>query len=155
MKITGKDIWKGVKWFAGALLLCTGMSFAVFLNQIKAVWNAPKEIAILKDDIYKRDSIIIKQAYEIHDLQDAQEMFYQVFRLMTDDHDTIRWKIMVEGDIEYPVDIRSTAEDVELAFVDLINIIYRAYIDEADIMKRKYLLRHHNGGQKGTYIEKQ
>ena len=155
MKITGKDIWKGVKWFAGALLLCTGMSFAVFLNQIKAVWNAPKEITRIESDIYRRDSIIVQQAYEIHDLRDAQEMFYQMLRLMTDDHDTQRWKIIVEGSIEYPVDIRSTAEGIELAFVDKLNMVYRAYIDYADVTQRKYILRHHNGGQKGTYIEKQ
>jgi len=156
MKINGKS----VKIFdillrAAAILAVFGVSFGAITQRGREVWRAPQEVKLLKNDVRKRDSIIVKQNYAIHDLEDAQEMFFGLLRLMTDDHDTLKWKIVIEGDIEYPVDIRSTAEGVELAFVEKMNMIYRAYIDYADATRRKYILRHHNGGQKATYIEPQ
>ena len=156
MKINGKS----VKIFdillrAAAILAVFGVSFGAITQRGREVWRAPQEINSLKNDVKRRDSIIVKQNYAIHDLEDAQEMFYQLLRLMTDDHDTEKWKIVIEGDIEYSVDIRSTSEGIELAFVDNMNMVYRAYIDYADVNQRKYILRHHNGGNKATYIEPQ
>lgn len=146
---------KTILTISALVVALTGVSLATWLKHGKEVWNSPDEIVKMKSDIYRRDSIIVRQHHEIHDLQDAQEMFFQLLRLMTDDDNTQRWKISIEGDKEYTVDIRNTAEGVELAFVSILNTVYPVYIDHADAEQRKYIIRHHNGQNHSTYLELQ
>ena len=95
-------------------------------------------IAVLKD--------------QTQDLIDYQEMSWEVFRLLTDDDDSLAWQYVDDMGQAFDVDIRSTAEDVELAFIFQTHMMYPVYYSPAD--RKKYIMvhDHHSGHVQNYYL---
>ncbi|GAG60198.1 unnamed protein product [marine sediment metagenome] len=141
---------------AGTLItMVFGVSFASVLNRGRAVWEGPQINARQDTIIAKQNAVIIKLRHDSHWIEHAQEMNFQLLRLMTDDRDTRRYKITIENSgIEYNVDVRETAERVKLAFVDKLDIVYPIYIDHAD--GRMYIIFHNidDNENQNIYLER-
>jgi hypothetical protein len=128
------------------LMLVFGVSLTKTIGGFKAVFQAPAEI----EKLFKSDSVFqvfLKESDHHH------EMVWEMFRVMTDDDDTLEWYYVTEEGAAFDVDIRSTAEDVEFAFVYRTHEIFPVFISTAD--NRKYIVRH-NGENKEymTYLYK-
>ena len=76
-------------------------------------------------------------------------MNWQFARLMTDDDDKYDWYYVDDDGILCDVDIRSTAEDIELAFMFGCFIIYPVYNSSAD--DRKYIIVDDTRGKNQNY----
>jgi hypothetical protein len=122
----------GVISMVAIILGAVGMSIGSLSSRIKAIYHAPERIEAISDTLQEVHM-------DVHMMQHAQEMEWELLRLMTDDDDSLLYIITV-GENEYYVDIRATAEDVELAFVKDMYIVYPVYYSPAD--NRKYIILH-------------
>ena len=120
------------------LMLIFGVSLTTTIGGFKAVLEAPKKI----ENLYKTDSLFHEflRHSDFH-----HEMVWEMFRVMTDDDDTLTWYYVTEIGTTFDVDIRSTAEDVEFAFIFKTNEIFPVFSSTAD--NRKYIVRHNGDGQ--------
>ena len=75
-------------------------------------------------------------------LEEYQEMSWEVMRLLTDDDDTLDWYYVDSSGQAFDVDIRATAENIELAFVRQTKMVYPIYWSPAD--RRKYIIDFNN-----------
>jgi len=95
------------------------------------------------DRIQEHDSSIIYFGY-------FQESVWEMLRLLTDDDDTLNWVVADDGGNVYDVDIRATAEDIELAFIFKLYMVLPVYFSPAD--RRKYIIVHENGQNQNYYL---
>lgn len=137
-KITFKDIISVVTGFSTILVIFFGVSLATTVDNVKSIFALPKEVNAL----FVSDSLF----HEFLQHSDHHhEMVWEMFRVMTDDDDTLQWYYVTEEGAAFDVDIRATAEDVEFAFVYRTNEIFPVFQSTAD--QRKYIVRH-NGDNK-------
>ena len=121
-----------------ALMLIFGVSLTSTIGGFRAMLDAPKQIKTL----YQTDSLFhefLRHSDHHH------EMVWEMFRVMTDDDDTLQWYYVTVEGTSFDVDIRSTAEDVEFAFIFKTNEIFPVFSSTAD--NRKYIVRHNGSGQ--------
>jgi hypothetical protein len=129
-----KDLIKIIGTISTVMILIFGLSLATVLKKAKGIVNAPTEIKILQ----LNDSI---QEREIHDLEHSQEFTWDLLRLMTDNPDSsILRKVTDLQGIKHDVDIRETAEGVQLAFVFDYFVVFQIRTD--NVLHRKFILVH-------------
>ena len=129
-----KDLIKIIGTISTVMILIFGLSLATVLKRAKGIVNAPAAIRTLT----LNDSI---QEKEIHDLQHSQEFTWDLMRLMTDNNDsTILRKVTDLSGVKHDVDIRETAEGVQLAFVFDYFVVFQIRTDNVD--HRKFILVH-------------
>lgn len=129
-----KDLIKIIGTISTVMILIFGLSLATVLKKAKGIIHAPQQIntLVILDSIQER---------EIHDLIHAQEFTWDLLRLMTDNTDsTIIWKVTDNSGIKHDVDIRETAEGVQLAFVFDYFVVFQIRYDNVD--NRKFILVH-------------
>ena len=126
------------------LVIFFGVNLATSVKNVKSVFNLPAKIEHLQEI----DSQLL---YEVHELEHATELMWELARLMTDDPDTLLYTIVVNG-IPYNVDIRQNAEGVELAFVFKQYVVYPLMYSPAD--RRKYVVIHdfYSGNSEKFYL---
>ena len=137
-KPTFRDSVTFLTTLSTALMLIFGVSLTTTIGGFKSVMEAPKKI----ENLYKTDSLFHEF---LRDSDHHHEMVWEMFRVMTDDDDTLQWYYVTEVGTTFDVDIRATAEDVEFAFVYQSNEIFPVYSSTAD--NRKYIVRHNGSGQ--------
>lgn len=120
------------------LMLVFGVSLTTTIGGFRAVFNAPEQIK----QLYKSDSLF--HEFLTHS-DHHHQMVWEMFRVMTDDDDTLQWYYVTEEGASFDVDIRATAEDVEFAFVFRTYEIFPVFSSTAD--NRKYIVRHNGDGQ--------
>jgi hypothetical protein len=123
------------------------LSLATVLKKAKGIVNSPAEIKNLQYN----DSI---QERAIHDLQHSQEFTWDLMRLMTDNLDsTLLLTVTDQSGINHDVDVRETAEGVQLAFVFDYFVVFQIRHDNVD--NRKFILVHdyETGETEKYYIE--
>jgi len=127
------------------MLIFFGVNLATGVNNFKSVFKVPQKIEAMS----QVDSQLL---HEVHELQHASELSWELMRLMTDDIDTLMYAITYEDGIPYNIDIRQTAEGVELAFVFKQYIVYPLRHSPAD--KRKYIVIHdyYTGNSQNYYL---
>ena len=140
--ITLKDVATTLTAISTILVLFFGISLTAAIGNIREVLKTPEKIDILLEN----DSIIYDH---IRHADYSHEMVWELFRIMTDDRDTCRWFYADENGIAKNVDIRSTAEYVELAFVFEGHEIYPVFDSPSEI-DRKYIIR--RNGQREQYM---
>ncbi len=153
MKVDLKNTYTKLTIVVGILAIF-GVSIRTVIHQTKDVWKSPEVNASQDTMIAKQNVVITRLSREVHFLEHVNEMSFQLLRLMTDDRDTRRYKIVIESSgAEYKVDVRETAERVELAFVEKLNIVYPIYIDHAD--GRMYVIFHdiNENENQNVYLE--
>ncbi len=121
-----------------ALMLIFGVSLTTTIGGFKAVMQAPKKI----ESLYRSDSLFHEF---LKDSDHHHEMVWEMFRVMTDDDDTLTWYYVSEEGAAFDVDIRATAEDIEFAFVYQTHEIFPVFHSTAD--SRMYIIRHNGGDQ--------
>ena len=142
--ITFQDVTKFITSLAALVMVLFGVSLATTFKNIRQVFQTPQKI----DQLIENDRIIFNH---IKETDYSHEMVWELFRIMTDDIDTCRWYYADEAGVAKNVDIRETAERVELAFVFEGHEIYPVFDSPAD--DRKYVIRR-NGDQENyiTYL---
>ena len=120
------------------LMLVFGVSLTTTVGGFKAVFKAPNQIK----QLYQTDSLFSEFR---NDSEHHHEMVWEMFRVMTDDDDTLQWYYITEEGASFDVDIRATAEDVEFAFIYRTHEIFPVFSSTSD--NRKYIVRHNGGGQ--------
>ena len=130
MKVDIKKTMLSVGSVIGFLALF-GISGGFLTGQLQGIWKAPGIIA----EHEKRIDFLEK---ENDHLKHFMESLWEFGKEMTDNDDKIKWKIGSHG-VEYPVDIRNTNENIELAFIDYIYMIYKLNYDRDSI---RHLLLH-------------
>ena len=129
-----KDLIKIIGTISTVMILIFGLSLATVLKKAKGVINAPQQI----NTLIALDSIMDR---EIHDLQHAQEFTWDLLRLMTDNPDSsILRKVTDQGGVKHDVDIRATAEGVQLAFVFDYFVVFQIRRD--NVLQRQFVLVH-------------
>jgi uncharacterized membrane protein len=129
-----KDLIKIIGTISTVMILIFGLSLATVLKKAKGIVHAPEQIKILNNN----DSI---QEREIHDLQHSQEFTWDLLRLMTDNNDsTVLRKVTDQSGVKHDVDIRETAEGVQLAFVFDYFVVFQIRRDTVD--HRQFILVH-------------
>ena len=111
------------------------------------MFSAPIDILMLQHS----DSVM---DHEIHDLIHAQEFTWDLLRLMTDNHDSsLIYRVTDDNNITHDVDIRETAEGVELAFVFDYFVVFQIRHNNAD--NRRFINVHNydTGETDKYYIE--
>ena len=129
-----KDLIKIIGTISTVMILIFGLSLATVLKKAKGIVHAPQKIntLIILDSIQER---------EIHDLQHAQEFTWDLLRLMTDNPDSsILRKVTDQGGVDHDVDVRETAEGVQLAFVFDYFVVFQIRTD--NVLHRKFILVH-------------
>lgn len=149
MKFNVKNIANYAASISAILVVLFGVSLASTIGRFRQVWKIP-------ENDREQDSIIYILKEEIRHAEHIQEMTYEFARLMTDNNDKDDWFVVGEGGEKMDVDIRNTAEGVELAFIRKLFIIYPVYYDSADD-GRKYIVMHeHNSDDRpSTYLYKE
>jgi hypothetical protein len=128
------DLIKIIGSISMVIVLIFGISLATVFKKIKKIIDSPEQIYILTYN----DSI---QEHDIHDLIHAQEFTWDLLRLMTDNHDsTIIRQITDENGVDHDVDVRETAEGVQLAFVFDYFVVFQIRKDNSD--HRQFILVH-------------
>ena len=129
-----KDLIKIIGTISTVMILIFGLSLATVLKKAKGIVNAPQDIRTLQVN----DSI---QEREIHDLQHSQEFTWDLLRLMTDNPDSsILRKVTDLQGIDHDVDVRETAEGVQLAFVFDYFVVFQIRRD--NVLQRQFILVH-------------
>ena len=129
-----KDLIKIIGTISTVMILIFGLSLATVLKKAKGIVHAPQKIntLIILDSIQER---------EIHDLQHAQEFTWDLLRLMTDNPDSsILRKVTDLQGIDHDVDVRETAEGVQLAFVFDYFVVFQIRRD--NVLQRQFILVH-------------
>ena len=139
------DLIKIIGSVSTVLVLLFVLSLATVFKKIKKIIHAPQQINTLT----VLDSI---QEREIHDLIHAQEFTWDLFRLMTDNHDSTRLFHVIDAQgVIHDVDIRHNAEMVELAFVFDYFVVFQVRTDNVD--QRKFILVHdYESGETEKYF---
>ena len=121
-----------------AIMLIFGVSLTTTIGGFRALMEAPKQIK----GLHQTDSLFndFLQHSDHH-----HEMVWEMFRVMTDDDDTLQWYYTTVEGAAFDVDIRSTAEDIEFAFIFRTNEIFPVFSSTAD--NRKYIVRHNGDGE--------
>jgi len=123
------------------MVIFFGVSLATTVENVRDVFTVPQKL----NQILANDSVMFDfMEYSDH----GHEMMWEMFRMMTDDDDTLQWYYVTEKGIAFDLDIRSTAEDVELAFVFKSHAIFPIFMSPAD--NRKYIIR--QNGDKESYM---
>lgn len=144
---------KTIGAIAAIIIAITGVSLATWLKHGKEIWRAPYVNAVQDSVISKQTMIIMRLHSKVNFHEHAQEMNFQLFRLMTNDMNTDRYKVTVESQgTEYEIDVR-TFIDSKLAFIYKLNIVYPIYTDPAD--GRYYIIFHdfNKNGNLALYLE--
>lgn len=143
-RINGKNIASWIGTANVILIAILGVNFGVFKDRIVEMWHAPESIVVLEKKIAEQDSI--NQLNE-----NRWEMDFELDRLMTDNDDSLVYVIETNGGRQvYDVDVRNTAEDVEMAFIFDLYIPYPVNISVAD--GRKYIILHNKDEKQNTYL---
>ncbi len=145
MKI--KDLIKIIGTVSTVLILIFGVSLVTVFKKAKVIFDYPDD----KRELVLKDSIM---DHAIHDLIHAQEFTWDLLRLMTDNLDsTILRQITDENGLDHDVDIRETAEGVQLAFVFDYFIVFQIRTNPAD---NRLFINVHNfeTGENKTYYIK-
>ena len=114
-----------ILWVITLITGATSFSVIGGIDTMRDVFAAPQKVVELQD-------VIAHQNEFIKWLEHYQENSWELFRLMTDDDDTLQWYFVDEQGISYDVDIRATAEDFPLAFVYKTHMVYRIHFSPAD-----------------------
>ena len=127
------------------LLIFFGVNLATSVNSVKSVFRIPSKM----ENMHSIDSQLL---YHVHELEHANELMWELARLMTDDPDQIIYAITYKDGVPYTIDIRQTAEGVELAFMFKKYIVYPLHYSAAD--RRKYIVIHdyHSGTSENYYL---
>jgi len=143
MKIDLKKSMGGVVTFIAALTLFTGITAGVLRERLVSLW----QLSGMKDDIEKTD-------FSVHQQEHNDEMFFHFARNMTDNDNTIRYHIELDGgQIIHEVDIRNTNEGYEMAFVYGLWRIYPVHYDAADSTRLTIKLHDYTvGEEKATLL---
>lgn len=121
-----KDLIKIIGSVSTVLILIFGVSLVTVFKKARIIFEYP----VHKQELVAKDSIM---EHQIHDLQHANEFTWDLLRLMTDNHDsTIIRQITDENGIDHDVDIRTTAEGVQLAFVFDYFVVFQIRFNPAD-----------------------
>lgn len=131
-KFTFRDAVTFVSGLSALMVVFFGVSLATTVENVKDIFKAPvllQEISTNQQEIYN----FVKQS------ESKDEMMWEMFRMMTDDDDTLSWIYTTDDGVPFDIDIRSTAEDHEFAFVFKTHEIYPVFTNPAD--RRKYIIR--------------
>ena len=102
------------------------------------------------DGIEELQDIISHQNEMIHVLDHYQDNSWELFRLMTDDDDTLQWYFVDDVGVSYDVDVRATAEDISLAFVYKNHMVHDIHYSPSD--NRNFITVHiHSTGENKNY----
>jgi hypothetical protein len=124
MKI--KDLIKIIGTVSTILILLFGVSLVTVFKKAKVIVQYPEH----RRELIDNDSVM---SHQIHDLIHSQEFTWDLLRLMTDNTDsTILRQITDENGIDHDVDIRETAEGVQLAFVFDYFVVFQIRSNPAD-----------------------
>jgi len=127
------------------LVIFFGVNLATGVNNFKSFVKMPEKVKQMNEI----DSSLL---FHVHELQHANELMWKLARLMTDDPDTVLYRIVDVNGVPYEVDVRQTAEGVELAFVFKQYAVYPLRYSPAD--RRKYVVIHdyHTGASHNYYL---
>jgi len=115
------------------LVLLFGISLATVRQRIVLMVKVPELVPTIVNNLEHTDSLT-------HILIITNQMLWEAARVMTDNRDTIEWRIVLQNGNSYDVDIRNTAEGFELAFISKLNVIYPLRRARAD--GRRYVVLH-------------
>lgn len=146
VQINIEKLVKNLSIIGSLLVIVFGISFASVIQRAKSIVEAPGNIDSMIVKLDRNINIIKQFEDKLEALGDYQEMSWELMRLMTDDDDTINWYYADEKGKVFNVDIRSTAEDVELAFIFKEYMIYPIYHSHAD--NRLYIIVHDHTSDK-------
>ncbi len=140
-----QDLIKIIGSVSTVLILLFGVSLVTVFKKATIIVKYPEH----RRELMNNDSIM---DHEIHDLIHAQEFTWDLLRLMTDNHDsTILRKVTDNNSIDHDVDIRTTAEGVELAFVFDYFVVFQIRKDNVD--NRRFILVHdYESGETEKYF---
>ena len=129
-----KDLIKIIGTVSTILILLFGVSLVTVFKKARIIFEYPQH----KQELIDNDSVMER---EIHDLQHAQEFTWDLLRLMTDNNDsTVLRKVTDAQGVKHDVDIRETAEGVQLAFVFDYFVVFQIRRDNVD--HRRFILVH-------------
>ena len=129
-----KDLIKIIGSVSTVLILLFGVSLVTVFKKARIIFEYPQH----KQELIDNDSVMER---EIHDLQHAQEFTWDLLRLMTDNNDsTVLRKVTDAQGVKHDVDIRETAEGVQLAFVFDYFVVFQIRTD--NVLHRKFILVH-------------
>lgn len=142
-----KEIATTVGAVGTILVLLTGVSLATISTNVRNTFKLPEKFALT-------DSVVHHLDHDVHQLVHSNQMMWELARLMTDNIDTLVYIIAGSDGIAHEVDVRSTAEGVELAFIHDMNIVYPVRYSPAD--NRKYIILHdiELGENQNIYLKK-
>ena len=144
MPVNGKNIASWIGTANVILIAVLGINVGVFKDRIVDIWQIPGKVEILESKVVIQDSLNRL-------IENRWEMYFELARLMTDNDDSLHYAIGLRGGrYVYDVDVRSTAEDVELGFVFDLYIPYPVRIAVAD--GRKYIVVHDKDERQNTYL---
>ena len=129
-----KDLIKIIGTVSTVIILLFGVSLATVFKKATVIIKYPEH----RRELLVNDSIM---DHAIHDLIHSQEFTWDLLRLMTDNHDsTILRTVTDQNGIDHDVDIRETAEGVQLAFVFDYFVVFQIRRDNVD--NRQFILVH-------------
>jgi len=129
-----KDLIKIIGSVSTVLILIFGVSLVTVFKKARIIFEYPEH----KRELIINDSIM---DHAIHDLEHANEYTWDLLRLMTDNPDSsiLRQVTDLQG-IKHDVDIRETAEGVQLAFVFDYFVVFQIRRD--NVLQRQFILVH-------------
>jgi len=139
-----KDLIKIIGSVSTVLILLFGVSLVTIFKKARIIFDYPTH----RQELIDNDSTM---DHAIHDLQHSQEFTWDLLRLMTDNNDsTVLRKVTDENGIDHDVDIRETAEGVQLAFVFDYFVVFQIRLNPAD--SRMFINVHdYETGETETY----
>jgi len=141
------DLVKIIGSVSTVIILLFGVSLVTVFKKARIIFEYPEH----KRELVAQDSIL---DHHIHDLIHANEYTWDLLRLMTDNLDSNVIRIVTDDNgIDHDVDIRETAEGVQLAFVFDYFVVFQIRRNPAD--QRMFINVHdYETGENQTYYIK-